>query len=49
MWENGFIQARMVRARLLHYFICKLVGEWHSSALLNCLTLFYYKIYKTGT
>lgn len=26
MFENGFIQARMTRARLLHVFICQLIG-----------------------
>lgn len=25
--ENGYLRARMVRVRLLHYFICRLVGE----------------------
>ena len=27
MWENGLIHARMTKARLLHSFLCKLVGE----------------------
>jgi len=31
--ENGYLRARMVRVRLLHYFICRLVGELSSCAL----------------
>jgi len=27
MWENGFIQARLIRCRILHAFLCRLVGE----------------------
>ncbi len=27
---NGFIRARMVRVRLLHYLVCRLVGAFHA-------------------
>lgn len=26
--ENGFLRSRMVRVRLLHYFICRLMGAF---------------------
>lgn len=31
---NGFIRARMVRVRLLHYLVCRLVGAFHDTFFL---------------
>ena len=32
LYDNGYIRAKMIRIRLLHYWICKLLGR-----LLHCL------------
>ena len=36
MVDNGFFVHRLVRARLLHYFICQILG---APAVLSCMTL----------
>ena len=32
LYDNGFVRAKMIRIRLLHYWICKLLGELQQSA-----------------
>lgn len=30
LYENGYIRPKMIRIRLLHYWICRLLGECHA-------------------
>ena len=38
LYENGYIRPKMIRIRLLHYWICRLLGELSGHTFVSSLT-----------